>query len=88
MKKNRWGGKGGEFLVCVLSGYGIHKGLTALFDCVELGLVQRKRTLKIGDESIGYLKTYFEYAREGNENEFQVFYDLLKGQDEQSDNGD
>jgi len=75
--KNRWGIKDKEFLLFVLSGKGMHKGMTAMFDCIELGLATSKNVVKIGDKSFGRLKPIIDEAQSGNEQFFEPFYELL-----------
>jgi recombination protein RecA len=75
--KNRWGLKEKEFELFVLSGYGIHPGLTAMQDAVNLGLVERSRTIKVNGVSLGYLKDVVEQAHAGNDEFFSPFYELL-----------
>jgi RecA/RadA recombinase len=76
--KNRFGLENNTFYFFVLSGKGIHKGLTAVYDAVQLELVDRERTIKIGDQSFGFLKDVVQQAQDGNEEFFQPFYDVLK----------
>jgi len=76
--KNRWGFKDKVFYLFVLSGKGIHKGLTAMYDGMMLDLVDRKKTIKIGDTSFGYLKNIVEEAQAGNEEFFEPFYKILE----------
>lgn len=75
--KNRWGYKDGEFYLFVLGGSGIHKGLTALYDGIILGLVEVSRTIRIGDKSFGYLKDITEKAQAGDKDFFQPFYEVI-----------
>jgi len=77
VKKNRWGYKGRIFHLFVLAGRGVHVGLTAMYDAVELGLASRKRTIKIGNKSFGYLKDCVQQAQEGNDEFFEPFIQLL-----------
>lgn len=77
--KNRWGYKDRKFLLFVLSGKGIHKGMTAVFDGIELGLVDRKKVISIGDTKFGYLKNLVEQAQAGNDAFFEPFFELLRG---------
>jgi RecA/RadA recombinase len=76
--KNRWGYKDREFYLFVLGGSGIHKGLTALYDGIVLGLVDVSRTIKIGDQSFGYLKDITERAQAGDEEFFIPFYEVIE----------
>jgi len=80
VKKNRWGYKDGEFYFFVLGGSGIHRGLTALYDCIILGIVDIKRTIRIGDKSFGYLKDITEQAQLGNDEFFQPFYEEIENE--------
>jgi len=76
--KNRWGYKDREFYLFVLAGKGIHKGLTAMYDGMRLGLVGRKRVVSIGDQKFGYLKNIVQEAQNGNEEFFEPFYKVLR----------
>ena len=78
VKKNKWGHKDRKFHLFVLAGKGIHVGLTAMYDAIELGLVDRKRTIKIDKKSFGYLKDCVAQAQEGNEKFFEPFIKLLE----------
>lgn len=77
IRKNRFGFRDKNFYLVVLSGYGIHPGLTALYDGYKLGLVNRQRTVKIKDQSFGYLKDIFEIARTEDKDFFNPFYGVL-----------
>lgn len=76
--KNRYGFHKKEFKVFMKAGIGIHQGLTALFDGIDLELVNRGKIIKIGDTSYGYLKNIIEDEWK-NQEFFQPFYDILKG---------
>ena len=77
--KNRWGIKGDKFYLFVLSGKGLHVGLTAFWDCLMLDKLGRGGAYyKIGDETIGLLKDIIEKGHEGDDEFFQPFFDLLK----------
>jgi len=78
--KNRFGYKDGEFYLFVLGGSGIHRGLTALYDGIILGIVDISRTIKIGDKSFGYLKDITEQAQLGNEEFFEPFYEAIENE--------
>jgi len=80
--KNRWGLRNLSFLLFVLSGKGVHKGLTTMFDCIELELATSKNVVKIGDKSFGRLKPIIDKAQEGDEEFFQPFYELLSDKKE------
>ena len=74
VKKNRWGYENGHFFVVVLAGYGIHYGLTAMFDGMMSGRIKRGKTVKIGDTSYGYLKDILKKAHSGDDEFFRPFY--------------
>lgn len=76
--KNRWGYKERRFYIFMLAGKGMHRGLTAMYDGTLVGLVERKKVIKIGDVSYGYIKGMTEEARMGNDEFFQPFIDALK----------
>lgn len=71
--KNRWGFGNRQFYVFILAGQGIHKGLTCMYDGILLGKVERKKTISIGDESMGYLKTIVQHAHDGDDKFFEPF---------------
>jgi len=75
--KNRWGLKDRTFHLFVLSGKGISRELTAVYDCLVLKLAKKDRVIKIGDKSFGYLKSIVDEARAGNTDFFQPFFELL-----------
>ena len=75
--KNRYGFDGTQFTVFIKSGVGIHRGLTAMFDALDLKLAKRGKTIKIGDESFGYLPSILRDKWQDDEF-FQPFYDALK----------
>lgn len=77
VEKLRYGGKGKNFKFVVIPGYGVSKELTALVDCVDLGLATRKTVVKVGEESIGYLSKLVESAQSGYSKTFQPFFDAL-----------
>lgn len=76
--KNRWGLEKRDFHVFVLAGKGVHKGLSAFYDGAILGLVNRERTIKIGDQNFGYLKDLIAHAQANDEEYFKPFYDVLE----------
>ena len=77
--KNRWGYKERRFYVFMLAGKGIHRGMSALYDGTLLGVVERKKIIKIGEENFGYMKNIImEHAHTGDDEFFQPFIDILK----------
>jgi RecA/RadA recombinase len=79
--KNRHGYIGRKFYVFMLAGKGIHIGLTAMWDAIQLGLVEYKKTIKIGDTQFGYMKDIVMKAHAGEDEFFQPFVEILKGAD-------
>jgi hypothetical protein len=79
--KNRWGLKDKVFNLFVLSGKGIHFGLTAMYDAINLGLAKRDRTIKIGDTIYGTMKSIVQEAHDGNDEFFLPFRYLLENPD-------
>lgn len=73
VEKNRFGYGQGEFYMCCLAGVGFHEGLSAVFDCVSLGLAKRERTVKMGEDSYGFISTLFTKAHKGEEAVFEPF---------------
>jgi len=77
VEKLRYGGKGREFQFVIIPDVGVSKPMTAVFDCFNLGLVKRERTIKIDGKSFGYLSTLFGMALHPG-NQFDPFYKLLE----------
>ncbi len=77
VRKNRFGYRNRKFYLFVLAEKGIHLGLTAMYDCFLLGLAERGKTIKIGDQKFGYLKGLVEKAHAGENETFEPFIKLL-----------
>jgi len=78
VKKNRWGFHGKKFYAFMLSARGIHKGLTALYDCTMLGKAEYKNGIvKMNNESLGRMSKFVKGAHDGNEELFGCFYKAL-----------
>lgn len=76
--KNRWGLKEKVFNLFVLSGKGIHFGLTAMYDAINLGIAKRDRVIKIGDTTFGTMKEVIMEAHKGNDEFFTPFIDVIR----------
>jgi RecA/RadA recombinase len=76
VEKHRFGYDKHLFYLFVLAGFGIHAGLTAVRDCIILGLAKEERTIKLGDKSFGYFKGMIENNLDNNL--FQPFVEALK----------
>jgi hypothetical protein len=62
----------------MLSARGIHKGLTALYDCTMLGKAEYKNGIvKMNNESLGRMSKFVKGAHDGNEELFECFYKAL-----------
>lgn len=77
--KNRYGFKGKTFHIFMLAGYGIHLGLTAMYEGMLCDKVTRKGGVRIGDTFYGRLKEIItKNSREEDQSFFQPFHDVLK----------
>jgi RecA/RadA recombinase len=77
--KNRFGYRDRIFYIVMLSGVGIHIGLTAMYDCFVLGLAERGKVVKIDGKSFGYMKDIFKEAHNGNNAILEPFLELING---------
>ena len=77
VEKLRFGGKGRKFRVAYIAGRGVHKGLTAMFDCIALELAERGTTVKLNGESQGRIGTLIKAAQEGDNKAFVPFEKAL-----------
>ena len=77
--KNRFGLSHSDFWVFIIGGQGIHFGLTAMFDCVKLGLAKLNTgatiTLKSTGEELGRVTKIVE---DRNNYDFSMFHNALK----------
>jgi len=60
--KNTFGFEQRVFFLFNLAGWGIHPGLTAVYDCLLLGLAKKERVVKLDDQSFGYVKDLIDGA--------------------------
>lgn len=80
--KNRWGYQDNTFQVFMLAGFGLHAGMSALWDCITYKIIKRgKGGLFYGSERLGILGHYARAAKEGKEEMFDPFYKLLEEYD-------
>ena len=76
--KNRWGVENRVFYLFVLFGTGIHHGLTAMYDAIKYKQASVERNVvSIGDISYGNIAKIIEKARDGDNEYFAPFYDVL-----------
>jgi recombination protein RecA len=75
--KNNRGVSGREFLLAVEGGLGIHRGLTAVFDCLAYKLAILDRIVKIDNVSYGGIKDMC--GRPSEDEFFAPFHEVLVG---------
>lgn len=67
-----------KFYVVVLGGKGIHVGLSALYDCKMLKIASFGKSVTLGNEKFGNIRTLIEKAHNGEDEVFKPFIDALK----------
>ena len=67
-----------KFYVVILGGRGIHRGLTAMYDCKMLGLCTFGRSITLGGVKYGSMKTMIENAHNGDDKFFEPFLKALE----------
>lgn len=78
VEKLRYGGRNRRFNYYIVPNLGVHPGVSAMFDCFELGLAAREKTVKLEGKSMGYLKKdLLEYAMSGKNRKFEPFQEAL-----------
>lgn len=77
-EKMNFGKPGRKFFLAILGGKGIHHGMTALYDCKRIGIASTGKTIKLGQDSFGSMKTIISKAHDGDDKFFQPFIDALK----------
>ena len=75
VEKNRFGFGRRSFYLFNLAGWGIHPGLTAIHDCINTGLAEQERTIKLDGKSFGYFSAIIERADDAEM--FRPFQDAL-----------
>ena len=84
VEKLRYGGvaKDRKALVAIVPGLGISPDLTAMLDCVSLGLAKREASVKAmvrGEwQSVGRIGSLLEAARSGDHGRFEPFREALE----------
>lgn len=82
--KNRWGFRGRKFTAFFLMGYGLHPGMSAAWDCLELGLIVKPKSARFmswketGEKAPSF-KTLASEARAGNDDVFLPYFSALEG---------
>lgn len=67
-----------KFYCVVLGGRGIHVGLSAVYDCKVLKLATFGKSVTLGGEKFGNIRTLIQRAHDGETEIFQPFIDALK----------
>lgn len=86
-EKMRFGGKGKRFQFALIPNIGVSPELTAIFDCINLGLAKEDRIIRIKDEKFGYMTKLVEYAAEKRTEKFEPFFAELESYYEQTSLG-
>ena len=74
--KNTFGYEQRVFYLFNLAGWGIHPGLTAVYDCIMLGIANKDKTIKMNDKSYGYMKNMLKSPED--EELFEPFMKALE----------
>lgn len=89
VEKLRFGGRGRTFTFYIVPGYGVHEGVSAMFDAFEMTYRMKKTPLdylkaergarvKLNGKSLGYLKKdLLSYALEGKRRKFYPFQEAM-----------
>jgi RecA/RadA recombinase len=79
VEKLRFGGRGRRFRVYIVPGVGVHKGMTAMFDCIAMKLGERNQsgTISLGGSALGRIGSFVEAAYTGKEEKFEPFLEEL-----------
>lgn len=77
IEKANFGPTGKEFNLFIIGGLGIHKGLTAVYDCLKYGLAEEeKKVVFLQGNKIGKIQNMLEDFQ--NKGLFQPFHDALE----------
>lgn len=91
VKKNKYGKDQTTFQVYMLYGSGIHTGLTAMQDCIDLGIATQSKTkgkaIALGGEKIDYKKNIIQKAHDGETEIFEPFFEALLKYDQEEGTG-
>jgi len=76
--KFNYGIRGKEFYVFILSNYGAHLGMSAVFDAIQFNVAQRKRGRIVLGEWSSTLNEMLKEAHAGNNDFFKPVVDVLR----------
>lgn len=79
VEKNRFGGRGRKFRIYIVPGRGVHLGMGALFDAINLKLASRSKTgtISIGDTKVARIGAFVKAAWDGQDEMFDPFRELI-----------
>ena len=78
VEKLRFGGRGRKFGFYIVPGFGVHTGVSAMFDAFQFGLAERGARVKLDGKNLGFLKKdLLSYAAEGKRRKFYPFEDAM-----------
>lgn len=76
---NNFGKPKQKFNVVIIGGWGVHAGLSAVYDCKVAKLASfGKGGVKLGGESLGSLGSLIDHAINGNDSVFVPFFEAMK----------
>jgi len=78
VEKNSWGLPDGKFNLFYLKDQGFHPGLSAVTDCITLGLAKKEKTITMDDVAYGYMIRLIRKAHDGETATFEPFVEKLK----------
>jgi hypothetical protein len=89
VEKLRFGAKTKNFHFFIVPGFGIHVGVSAMFDAFAFGEAERGARVKLDGKSLGFLKKdLLEYAAEGKQRKFYPFIERMNEVAERVEKGD
>ena len=80
VEKLRFGGRGRRFRVYIVPGVGVHKGMTALFDCIANKLGERNQTgtISLQGTNVGRIGSFVEAAYTSKDEKFEPFIEVMR----------
>jgi len=78
VEKNNFGREGKTFFVVGLGGQGLHHGLTAMYECKKLKIASFGKSITLGNQKFGSIRSAVERAHAGDDEFFVPFIEALK----------
>jgi hypothetical protein len=89
VEKLRFGAKGQTFHFYIVPGFGVHVGVSAMFDAFAMGEAERGARVKLNGKSLGLLKKdLLSYAAEGRQRKFYPFIERMQKVAERVEKGE